>query len=330
MQTWLPSPDPTPTDLTKFPAVPRKYRYDGWTVERQRAFIAELAQTGPVKSAARRINMSSEGAYYLRRQPGAEGFRAAWATALASGIQRLTDIAIDRAVEGIPVPVFHHGEQVGEKRAYNDRLLMFVMRHHLPAMYDARPLPGGTKNPETIAREAAENCPVCKARGEAEPNETEEKIAFLGEFLQRYDLKIAAERRHRLAGQIVAADFVLRQLTHIELVLDGGGCGPELLERYTTRPGDPIGGPVQINASPISQELDRRRRAIWAKAGDPPRPRLALGEAMPTTGLCGGPTATTREKARREAEVRMAEAQAVWEACASEETWARFTEASAP
>ncbi len=155
---------------------------------------------------------------------------------------------------------------------------MFVMRHHLRATYDARPLPGGTKNPEMIAREAAENCPVCNARAETESKETKEKVAFLGEFLHRYDLKVAAERRHRLAGEIVATDFVLRQLTHIELILDGGGCGPDPLERYTTRPGAPGSSPQQINASPISQELDRRRRAIWAKAGDPPRPRLALSQ----------------------------------------------------
>ncbi len=106
MQNWLPCPDSSPADLTKFPSVPRKYRYDRWTAGCQHAFIAELAQTGSVKSAAKRINMSSEGAYYLRRQPGADGFRAAWNAALATGVQRLTDIAIDRAVEGVPVPIF--------------------------------------------------------------------------------------------------------------------------------------------------------------------------------------------------------------------------------
>lgn len=57
--TFRPVPDFTP--------VPRKYRYDGWTAERQRGFIAALAETGSVKAAAERINMSPEGAYFLRR-----------------------------------------------------------------------------------------------------------------------------------------------------------------------------------------------------------------------------------------------------------------------
>jgi hypothetical protein len=118
-----------------FTPVPRRPRTDGWTPERQRAFIEALAETGSVKAAAHRINMSSEGAYYLRRQPGAESFAAAWEAALDFGVQRLADIALERAVDGVSVPVFWKGEQVGERRAYNDRLLMFMLRKRLPERY---------------------------------------------------------------------------------------------------------------------------------------------------------------------------------------------------
>lgn len=79
--------------IPDFTPVPRKYRHHGWTAERQRAFIAALAELGSVKAAAHRINMSPEGAYYLRRQPGADEFRDAWAAALDHGVQRLIDIA---------------------------------------------------------------------------------------------------------------------------------------------------------------------------------------------------------------------------------------------
>lgn len=155
MKHWLPASPESRRDLLDFTPVERRYRYDGWTVARQRGFIAALAETGSVKAACRRINMSTEGAYYLRRQPGAESLCAAWSAALAGGVQRLTDIAIDRAIEGVPVPIFHKGEQVGEKRWYNDKLLMFIMKHHIPAIYGG-PLGGGTKHPDTVAREAAE------------------------------------------------------------------------------------------------------------------------------------------------------------------------------
>lgn len=33
-------------DLPDFAPVPRKYRHDGWTPERQKAFIEALADTG--------------------------------------------------------------------------------------------------------------------------------------------------------------------------------------------------------------------------------------------------------------------------------------------
>ena len=86
--------------LPAFEPVRRKFRHDGWTPERQRAFIAALADTGSVKRAARHVNMSPEGAYYLRRQRGSEGFRRAWEAALDFGVQRLKDEAFDRALNG--------------------------------------------------------------------------------------------------------------------------------------------------------------------------------------------------------------------------------------
>ncbi|MFD1610416.1 hypothetical protein ACFSCW_01220 [Sphingomonas tabacisoli] len=134
-------PDQRPP-IPDFTPVPRKYRHDGWTPERQRAFIRALAETGSVKHAANRINMAEEGAYQLRLAPGSEGFRKAWEAALDFGVQDLVDIALERARDGVPVPVFHKGEQVGERRWYNDRLLMFLLKHHMPSRYGADLHPG--------------------------------------------------------------------------------------------------------------------------------------------------------------------------------------------
>jgi hypothetical protein len=69
-----------------FEPVPRKIRrHDGWTPERQRAFIAALAESGNVNAACEHVGMTAVGAYYLRRQPGAESFRRAWEAALDGG-----------------------------------------------------------------------------------------------------------------------------------------------------------------------------------------------------------------------------------------------------
>ena len=126
---------PIPRDqrppLPDFEPVPRRrHRHDGWTPERQRAFIEALADTGSVSRAAHMVNMSPESAYQLRRQPGAEGFRRAWDAALDFGLARLKDEAFDRALNGYLVPVFTGGTLRGFRRKKNDRLLMFCLRHY--------------------------------------------------------------------------------------------------------------------------------------------------------------------------------------------------------
>ena len=142
-------------DLPAFDSVPVKYRHDGWTPARQKAFIGALADTGSVSRAARYVNMSPEGAYYLRRRPGSESFRRAWEAALDLGVQRLKDIAYERAIDGQLSPVFVAGKLKGFRRIRNDRLLMFCLRMNardergkrLAASYfdsDAARLHGGT------------------------------------------------------------------------------------------------------------------------------------------------------------------------------------------
>lgn len=144
--------------LPDFTPVPRKHvRHDGWTPERQKAFIEALAATGSVTHAARAVNMAKEGAYQLRLHPEGAEFRAAWEQALDFGVRVLVDETMERAIHGVPIPIFHKGEQVGERRWYNDRLAMFHMRHRLPDRYGALNPPGrGTKHPDTSAREAEE------------------------------------------------------------------------------------------------------------------------------------------------------------------------------
>lgn len=124
--------------LPDFTPVPRQYnRYDGWTPERQRGFIEALADTGSVKAAAHAVNMTPEGAYLLRRHPEAGGFRKAWEAALKCGVQRLEDVAMERALYGVEVPVYHFGAVVGTRREFNDRLLMFMLRNRATKRFSA-------------------------------------------------------------------------------------------------------------------------------------------------------------------------------------------------
>lgn len=124
--------------MTHFPFTPvpsRTNRHDGWTPERQRGFIAALAQLGVVSAAAAQVGKSPKSAYALRTRAGADSFAAAWDEAVAAGCFRATTLAVDRAVKGIAVPVFYRGRQVGERRVYDDRLLIAALRRFKPDVY---------------------------------------------------------------------------------------------------------------------------------------------------------------------------------------------------
>jgi len=124
--------------LATFTPVPGQMnRHDGWTPERQRGFIEALADTGSVRHAAHAVNMTPEGAYLLRRHDKAASFRRAWEAALSLGVQRLEDVAMDRALHGVEQPVYSYGKLIGTRRVTNDALLMFLLRNRAPHRFAA-------------------------------------------------------------------------------------------------------------------------------------------------------------------------------------------------
>lgn len=123
-----PSPEvPAVPSRLDFAPVPLAWRSDGWTPERQRAFIEELADCGIVREAAARVGMSEQSAYGLRRRADADAFNKAWDTAVHMGTERLQSIAIERAIEGTIRRRYFHGEVVGEERVYDNRLLIYLL-----------------------------------------------------------------------------------------------------------------------------------------------------------------------------------------------------------
>ncbi|MDB5679006.1 hypothetical protein [Sphingomonas bacterium] len=119
-------------DPIPFDPVPTAPRRDGWTPARQRAFIDALGRCGMVGAAAREVGMMPKSAYRLRARADAESFAAAWDVAVDQGRAVGIDTAITRAMDGEAVPVFYRGLQVGERRRYDNRLLITALRQWSP------------------------------------------------------------------------------------------------------------------------------------------------------------------------------------------------------
>lgn len=117
------------------PPVRLRQRHDGWTPERQVAFIEALAETGCVQQSADHVGLSHTSAYNLRRRPEAQAFRLAWDAALDFAVRRLADADLSRAIHGVPEPIFYRGEQVGERRVFDERLTQFILRTRDPARF---------------------------------------------------------------------------------------------------------------------------------------------------------------------------------------------------
>lgn len=101
----------------------------------------------------------------------------------------------------------------------------------------------------------------------------EEKWDLICAIGTKFMRKVAAERQARLAGQIVAADFYLRQITMMEVMFDltanSLGFDPHSMLRKLQC------GSIhsrEIVSTPFSDWLDRVRRDWWQSEGDPERP----------------------------------------------------------
>ena len=108
-------------DFLDFGPVPLRARHDGWTAAAQRDFILRLARGAGIDEAARALGFSRQSAYALRRRRGAEGFAAAWDSAVALGRNMA---AAERRERG-----FAYGaETLLVPRTYRGRLIGFVQR----------------------------------------------------------------------------------------------------------------------------------------------------------------------------------------------------------
>lgn len=120
--------------MPAFAPAPGRGRRDGWSAGCQAAFVVALAAGHGVAAAARSVGRSRQSAYALRCRPGAEEFAAAWDRSVLIGAgKRPPCIPPARpdwksATEGVLKPVIYRGRKVGERRVYDDRALVKLLR----------------------------------------------------------------------------------------------------------------------------------------------------------------------------------------------------------
>ena len=104
--------------------MPEKMPFEGRTAIKA-AFLLCLAHTGNVTIAAEFAGTSRAAIYSWRS--GDSAFNEQWHEALLEAAGRLGNIAWQRAVKGVEVPIFFQGEQIGCRRLFSDRLLMHLL-----------------------------------------------------------------------------------------------------------------------------------------------------------------------------------------------------------
>src|SRR5690606_11704192 len=129
--------DPTAPAMP-FDGVPlesSRKRLAGWSKERQRMYLINLAETGSVHLACAAARRSARSAYRLRARSPA--FAAAWDIADRLAVGRLSAIAFDRAINGRTEQVWQDGVLVAEKHSPNDRMLMWLLARLDPRRFAA-------------------------------------------------------------------------------------------------------------------------------------------------------------------------------------------------
>jgi hypothetical protein len=125
----------------------------GWSAERQRLFLAALAETGSVHLASATARLTARSAYALRARSPA--FAQAWDTAEQLAVGRLSAPAFDRAINGRTEQLWQEGELVAEKRLPSDRMLMWLLARLDPRRFaSAWEKRGDTADPQAAAHQA--------------------------------------------------------------------------------------------------------------------------------------------------------------------------------
>ena len=101
-------------------------RADGWTFERQAAFLMALSETGLVSAACKVAEMSPASAYSLRREARGRAFALGWQAAHLLARDRLEDVLLEAAISGVESVTTRIGTTT-HRQVLNGNLSMAVL-----------------------------------------------------------------------------------------------------------------------------------------------------------------------------------------------------------
>jgi hypothetical protein len=223
-----------PPDLT-FTAVPRRAkRSNGLTPERQRIFIAMLAQCGSVHTACKAVGCSSHAIYMLRNSAGAESFAAAWDRAVERGARRVLDVLVDHAINGSPEYIYKDGQVVAERRHFNTRAQMWIVAHYLPERFGVGGgLMHATQGPLNLKRLKAQWRREQAEEARTSRTQSAEKIGtMISAIRSHFKAKLAADPAKRAAWELLTGTT---DWSDFDKVVDYGW-GPNMPDTNQNRP----------------------------------------------------------------------------------------------
>jgi len=251
----------------------------------------------------------------------ADAQRAFIALLATTGSKRRAALAIGRNAFGID-QLLKRPDAASFRAAY-DRALAIAKQN------------GAMKLATGVADSAARNAqlaPPSRLRGHEPEDDAldvsdDDKLQLIENLFYKWLGKVEQERKARLRGEVVAADFYLRQATFFEITFDlmceGLGHDAWAIMGNLRRGGTHV---TQIAATPMSQILDEKRRELWAKLAEPNRPeypparylvsKLNFSEASDYQALSDDQKELPpqeQERLFKAMHAREAEAQAEWE-----------------
>jgi hypothetical protein len=113
---------PIPTD-----AAGRALRHDGWTPDRQRAFLEAIAAGETVERACRLVQMSVASAYALKQRAAGQSFALGWRAANLLSREAIADRMLTRAIDGQVETVTRPDGTTYSRHKYDNRTAMNLL-----------------------------------------------------------------------------------------------------------------------------------------------------------------------------------------------------------